>query len=369
MQTENRTIKVGSFTLALGLIALGAGILAGNLGLLEIPKLLRFWPLLLVGLGLEYFIRKLFSRGGEVQFSIPGTILIALIAAAAAAASALYGIIPGFISGADFFRGNSEYVSQWQGEPVALEKGARLEIQNGMGEVEILPSTDSSLHLSARITGRGVSVEAARAASEAQRIEVQSGPVTRVYVPDQHTSVKLTVEVPEGLSISASNKMGNLTARGVTAGALALESDMGRVEAEDCVAGIRAGNRLGEINLKNIRGDIAAETSMGRITVTNPGGNVTARGRNGSILLASDRPLDRTYAIQADNGQITMRLPRSSSLRLQASSDHGSISGMESPGGQGVGPGRSQGALTLGGGAGSAQLETRNGSIRVEVTG
>lgn len=92
--TSLKKTKVGSYTLALGLIALGTGLLAHNFNLIPAPSVLRLWPLLLIGLGAEYFIRKITNRGDEIQFSIPSVVLIGLIIVAAVAVNALYNLGP-----------------------------------------------------------------------------------------------------------------------------------------------------------------------------------------------------------------------------------------------------------------------------------
>lgn len=368
VETANRKIvRVGFVTLAFGLIALGSGILASNLGLMGVQRVLMLWPLLLIGLGLEYFIRKLRAGDKEVQFSVSCAVLIGLMAAIAAAANTLYGFAPGWLLSEDIFRSNTGYVRQWEGQPLDLDQGSRLEIENKVGDIEITASPDSKLHLSARITARGSNEESARAAAEAQRIIVETGRVTRVYTDSEwRTSVKLRLEVPAGLNIRASDRMGSILAQKVSAEALTAETSMGMIEVDDFTGFLKAENKMGEINLKNIKGDSRVDGSMGRITVIQPGGSVTVNNRFGSIELASAKPLEKNYVLKGDNGEITLRLPRSSNLRIQASSDNGSITGLEnyrySKGNN------TRGELTLGGGTGSALLETRNGAIRVEVT-
>lgn len=369
METASRTIKSGSYTLALGLIALGAGLLGANVGILQVPAVLRLWPLLLIGLGLEYFIRKLAARGNEVQFSLPSTVVIILLAGALAAANALSGLIPGKLMEEGFWWGQrSEYQRQWQGDPVSLEKGAFLEVENKLGEVEIIPSPDDRLHLSARITGKGPNPGAARAAAENMRVVVESGKITRVYTDqDRNTLARLRLEIPKGLKVKVSDDMGSITARGISAESLELKTSMGRVEAEGVTGSIDAASRMGEVSLKEISGDITAETSMGRVNIVNPAGVVSAVSKNGSVSLSSDRPLNGKYSLRSDLGQVTLRLPRSSDLRIQAVTEHGGISGLE--GNRTNQSGGSRGDLTLGGGAGLANLETKNGSVRVDITG
>lgn len=366
MEAAARKIKAGPFTLALALIALGAGILASNMGLLDIRTILKMWPLLLIGLGVEYFIRRILARESEVHFSIPGTVLIGLMAVSMAGVNALYGLTPGIFLDHAFFRGGHEYVRQWQGQPVALIPGTRLEIENRVGDVEITPSPDGRMHLSARITGSGSSEATAREAAEGQNIIVESRRVTRVYTgPERNTVVKLFLEVPAGLDISVSDRLGSITVQKTDAENLELEASMGRVIVEQHTGKIKVINRMGEVSLKNITGDTNVEASMGRVTVANPLGDVMAVCRSGSLSLTSEGPLDKKYTLQADNGQVAFRLPRSSNLKIEASTQNGGITGMENS--RSTPGSKARGETTLGGGKGSALLETKNGAVKVEI--
>ncbi|MFZ5597922.1 MAG: DUF4097 family beta strand repeat-containing protein [Bacillota bacterium] len=371
METSQPKIKVGSFTLALGLIALGLGILSSNLGYTDIRQVLKFWPLLLVGLGLEYFVRRAMAGGErEIQFSIPSAVLIALIAVLALFASAVYKLAPYDLLGEIFNVNGSEYVRDWQGDPIAAAEGSRLEVDVKSGSIEITPSPDDKIHVSAKITGRGSTPENAKAAAENQKIQVEAGQLIKIYtlpenVPGgKNTSVKMQLEIPSGLEVTASTNLGNILAQKTSAKKLSLETASGRIEVEDQSGDVRAVSRLGEINLSSVAGDAVAESSEGRITILNPGGNVTATCCNGSIELASSSPLVKKYELRGTNGGITFRLPKNSSLKIQARNNNSNISGLEKYSG---GPGEFTGEATLGDSKGSAFLETNNGDIRVNI--
>jgi len=139
LEKTNLRIKIGPITLALGLIALGTGALAGNFGLSEAGSLLKLWPLLLIGLGLEYFIRKLTSGEKDVQFSIPVAFLIGIIALAMWSVNTLYKIAPVDFIEQLFINQGIEHTRNWQGDPLVLA-GSNLEIENKIGNIEITPA-------------------------------------------------------------------------------------------------------------------------------------------------------------------------------------------------------------------------------------
>ena len=370
METAARTVKVGPITLALGLIALGGGLLAANLGYTGVTAVLKLWPLLLISLGVEYFVRRFGSGEKEIRFSIPSAVLIGLLAVSASAASTISGIVPRDILNEQIFGNRAGYIRQWQGEPLTVSKNTRLEIENRRGSVEYTASPDNRLHLSARIEGRGATEEKARAAAEAARINIENGPVVRVYTdPVTETavsgaSVTLQVAVPAGLNIGTINRSGGITVKGVSAASLSLETSSGGIEVEEYTGELRARSNNGEITLGRVSGNADIESSNGRIAIRDPRGDVKAVNRNGGIELESDSPLDGKYVLRGDNGEIIFRLPGSSSLKIKASSRNGGISGLENIKGQ---PGSQSAETSLGSGKGSADLETRNGHIDVTI--
>lgn len=365
-----RKNKVGPITLALGLIALGGGLLAANLGYTGAIKVLKFWPLLLIGLGVEYFVRKVLAGEKEVHFSIPSTVLIGLLAVSASAASALSQIVPRDILNEEIFGDRTGYVRQWQGDPVAVTRGSRLEIENMLGNVEISTSPDNKLHLSARIEGKGSTEEKARAAAEAAKINIETGPVIRVHTDPPagaagwEVSIRLQVAVPAGLNISTTNRYGVITVNGLSAESLSLETSSGEIEVDKFAGALKAKSNSGEIILSEVGGNADIESSNGRITIRDPGGDVKAVNRNGGIDLDSNSPLNGQYVLRGDNGEIVFRLPGSSSLKIKAASRNGGISGLENIKSQ---PGSQSAETSLGSGKGSADLETRNGHIDVTI--
>lgn len=369
METTADKIKVGSYTLAFSLIVLGTAFLAMNLGFLEADTVLILWPFLLIGLGVEYFVRKLTAGNREVQFSLPSTILIGLMAITASAANALFSINPGNIMNEIFFHDKPAYVRQWQEQPIALEKGSRLEIDNRLGDIQISASPDNLMRISARIEARGTSSERAKAAAEAEKIYMETGPVTRVFTRSEggftgnNVAVRMNLEIPAGLRVNASNKAGSILVQGTSAEFLTLEASMGKVEVENHTGNLRVSNKMGDIKLKDIQGDSEIEESTGRIAIDDPAGNVTAFSLNGTIELQSNKPLDKTYELKGHNGQIIFSLPRNSNLKIQAVSNHGNITGME----RSIQGTDNRGDLTLGEGKGTALLEIKNGSIKLNL--
>jgi hypothetical protein len=331
---------------------------------------LKFWPLLLIGLGVEYFARKLLSGEKELRFSILSAVLIGLLALSAWVANTVSNIAPGDFLTDQIFGDNAGYVRHWQGDPVPVGEGSRLEIESRLGDLEITASPDDRLHLSARIEGRGSTEDKARAAAEATEIHVETGPVVRVYTDANRTggragaTIKLQAAVPAGLKIAVSNRTGGITVKGLSAESLDIDTWAGGIDIDQFTGALKAKSDAGEISLGGLNGNADIEASNGRIEIRNPGGDIKAVNRNGSISLESDSPLSGKYMLRGDNGEITIRLPRDSDLKIKASSKNGEIAGLENASTQ---PGHNTGEATLGSGKGLADLETKNGRVEVDI--
>lgn len=372
METKNRKIKVGAITLALGLVALGTGMLAYNLGGIKSPETVwRMWPLLLIGLGLEYFIRRAARGEREIEFSIPSVLLILLFILTGVAANAFSGLGIGNVLENVSFGQDHRHVRDWQSEPVNVAKGSSLEITNNMGEIDLEPSPDGKLHVFARITGRASSEAGAKAAAEAAKVILEQGQITRIYtdranVPaHSNISTDFRIQLPGGMVITADNKMGRISSSHVE-GHLELKSDMGEINVEDARGNINATSKMGSVNIKKATGNIDASTDMGGVYIEDPGAEVRAGTRMGELELISSGPLNESYDLNTDNGRILFSLPGQSNLTIEAKTRRGSISGLENvtTGQNGI---NSSGRLTLGSGQGTARLTAGNGKIDVET--
>ena len=73
--------KVGSITLAVGLISVGALLFARNFMDIPVKDIYKYWPVLLIGLGLEMVLYMvLYGRNNtEVKLSVDGLCIVFII--------------------------------------------------------------------------------------------------------------------------------------------------------------------------------------------------------------------------------------------------------------------------------------------------
>ncbi len=351
--------KAGPVTFAVGLISAGLALLLYNLG--AIPTLgwvWKLWPLLLIGIGVEYFVKRALHREEEINFHLPSIILILLLIMAGGAVYAVSGVgssLGGLVGGMPWYHDNRlTYLRSWESGAVPVNDGERLRVENNLGVIELLPARDGELSVQAVI--RAPETGPARSLAEQVEPEVtradglvtvaapDAGSVERVF---NRVVTDLTIRVPKGLDVE-------------------VQSGSGRVVAGDLDNNLKLDGNTGSLELINLSGRIEVRNNTGRIEIKDPGGDVIAETNTGSIEMTSDRPLDAGYELTSSTGLVYLQLPGDSSLQINAVSRNGNISVTGLPDGQVRRDGlRAEYNHILDEGKGKADLEVGTGSIRI----
>lgn len=368
----NQKIKAGPLTLALGLVITGLGMLVYNFGGLSSPQnLWKFWPLLLIGLGVEFFIRRLLHKEQEVVFHIPSAFLIGLLIFAGLIINALPALGLNQLLEETVFSNRLAYTRQWQSEPVAMAAGSRLRVENKNGTLQIRRSDDGNLRARAEIIAYGPTEEKARLDAESREVVIEKGNTTRIFTRSNEPSrnhngnLNLIVEVPPGLILEVENSNGEVEVENV-AGQVNVRTANGSVDVQGLDGSLDVRGENGQITTRDSSGEIKAITRNGSIRMENPKGNVSAETTNGEIELTSNKPLDKTYILHSAMGKLSLNLPRESDLDIEARTNQGSISGMGGDLDSGSGMSKTE-RLKLGTGKGSARLTTGQGHIEINA--
>lgn len=354
--TAKGIVKAGPITLALGLIIGGLVLLLFNFGAFtDLGWLWNLWPLLLIGIGLEYFIRKAQNKEQEVHFHVPSIILIIFLLIAGGVSYAAVNIgrnINNFTWGFPFHQANLEYSRTWESpEPVAIGAGELLSVQNQRGRVQLVPAAGDTITVVATIQSpeHGPSRELAERLEPA--IVRQEGGVLIMVPEDTNQASRqvltdLKVMVPGHIDVL-------------------VDSAIGRVIAENLEINLKVNGGVGSVELSRIGGNIEVVNNTGQIKVADPGSNITATTNTGSLEVSSASPLAGNYDLQSNTGRVNLTLPKDSDLAIRAESRTGrvSVQGLPDGGGQG-GPG-DQYSHTLGSGKGTADLRVGTGAIKI----
>ena len=210
-----------------------------------------------------------------------------------------------------------EHVWREQSEKTVEARGIEaIEIINSRGRVDLLPSPDGKLHLSAlkivRVRGReraeelarGIVVETATHGRQLtvevvyqKRRSIQIGfwdlfRVDGVTLP--RYEVQITCQVPRGLSVSVHESSGDIRSEDI-AGPQVLKSTSGDVEVSSPGDRVEASSTSGDVNASGLRqarvrsvsGDIVIRQVAGALRASTTSGGITVTGAQDSLALSS----------------------------------------------------------------------------------
>lgn len=276
--------KVGSITLAVGLITVGVLLFAQNFMDIPVKDIYKYWPVLLIGLGLEMVLYMvLYSRGdNEVKLSVDGLCIVFIIVLGLVSNGVKLINIdnPGHMffgyhgnSIIDGVRYRTEISETYNKENISGSFDIKeLKMTNSLGDIKVLPTDAKSIRVEAKVTVKCNDEGKAREYAK-NAVEIKEGSVTEISPRDPNNwnkddfakaQVDFVVYVPKQVSVDAENSFGDIR----------VESISGKCELD---------NKNGEIKASDIGGDVEIDNSFGDIEVSNVGGNADIVNRNGEI--------------------------------------------------------------------------------------
>jgi DUF4097 and DUF4098 domain-containing protein YvlB len=157
--------------------------------------------------------------------------------------------------------------------------------------------------------------------------------------------VNYRIHVPRRASLDAANVNGGLTVTGTRGKA--------RMETVN-----------GAVSIKDVHGDLELETINGGIDVLRSAGALRAVTINGSIdAELTDLADDSDLSFETTNGRVSLRLPRTARLSIDAATTNGRVqSDFAVEGGQ---PGKRRLRGDVNGGGGKLYIRTTNGGVEI----
>lgn len=385
--------KVGTITLAIGLITAGSVMFAQNFTDLPIKDIYKYWPVLLIGLGLEIIIyMAVYGRNTEnVRVSIDGLCIAFIILAAVFANTNSIGFRNINIRGiGDIpFIGNLNYKGTIE-EKIIKEGISKnynikeLKLTNSFGEVKIRKSSSNEIRLEASVSVQYNDEKKARNYLK-DAIRIEEGETTSIYVMDVPSNIKneyekarvdFTVYIPEGITLDVRNSFGDIDIE--NAGKATIRNSHGAIRIADCSKDAVAKNSFGSIDMKNIGGNIDAsnsngdirisnaagnidvETSFGNIRLKNVKGNVEAESRNGNVEIEE---AEGSIDAETSFGNVEIDEESVENGRIYAETSFGSIIGFKDVEGSGQ---KKTLETRFGNGSKEIRLKTRNGNIELK---
>ncbi|HYE81605.1 MAG TPA: DUF4097 family beta strand repeat-containing protein [Clostridia bacterium] len=313
--------KVGSITLAVGLITVGALLFAQNFMELPVKDIYRYWPVLLIGLGLEMVLYMvLYGRNNtEVKLSVDGLCIVFII---------ILGLVSNgvrFINiddpGHMFFgnRGSSiidgiKYRSQirevYTKDNISSSFNIKeLKVTNNFGEIKVLPTDAKSIKVEAEVTVRYNNEAKAREYVK-NAIVIKEGEITELSPRKldnrnkndiSSAQIDFIIYVPKQVSVDARGSFGDIDVEGVD-GKCTLENKNGQIEASNISGDVDIDNSFGDIDVKNVGGKADIINRNGEITAEKISGGAVFESHFGDIEAAT---IGGDLKITANNGKIT----------------------------------------------------------------
>jgi hypothetical protein len=263
---------------------------------------------------------------------------------------------------------------------VPVQPGGTLEIELGVGSIEVETHDLHEVEISARTSGwaaRAMHFEFEHEDGELRLVGSRSswlpgfGPgrvdvrarIPELFSVDLHTSGG-RVDVAEVTGrIEAQTSGGDIELNQIE-GEIEVETSGGNIKATEIRGDLSAQTSGGSIHVSELKGDVEVETSGGNIRIRDVDGKVEAETSGGSISVRfSGAP---SGDVETSGGSIEVQFPEGEGVDLDAETSGGRVSIDEKFTISGR-VGRSHAEVELNGGGEELRLETSGGNIRLRA--
>jgi DUF4097 and DUF4098 domain-containing protein YvlB len=250
---------------------------------------MRWWPLLLVGVGLlslgEWYLDR--QQGHMVRRSHGGLIALIIVLAvvgymAGSASRGLHGMHV-FRHGSD----QDDFFSRLLGQEhdddrnlnQSIPAGASVDIQVPHGDVTVSPSGDDQIHEQAHLVVYAANDRSARRSLEAlaPQLVVTGNNVTLRAAGANDGRADLTIEIPKGSVPTVTATHGDVTLEGLT-GPANVNADRGDVKADNVGGGIHARMGKGDFSAHAIAGEVSLQGRLDDVSISEVQGRVALDG-------------------------------------------------------------------------------------------
>lgn len=310
--------RIGTLTSACTLLALGFLLLLDIWrGSNWFAAGLKFWPLIVIGLGLELLFGWLAIRRKNLKeiLRLDGRALALLFMVGVFSVN-FYLNMNQTAEGAEpppqkpiFSKKDLELPNQL----VRLRDGQHtIEISNPLGRVEVVGTNDPQMQISgvAHVFTR----ETASAENAAAKLSpyITQGETTKIRVSADKVNMEgkemlpgtidLVIAVPRGLKVVIKNDMGDVLVTDYE-GDLEIQALAGKSTVERLSGNVKIENRIGAVEVRELNGSAVLQTQKGGITATDIRGSVQATSDSGVVTIGN---VTGDLDLLANNGKVTL---------------------------------------------------------------
>lgn len=258
-----------------------------------------------------------------------------------------------------------------QDTTVQVSRGARLEVTDLRGEVEISTWNRNAVGVADSEKGDALAV-----AAEGSTIRVRP----RSHAGRSDTDVRITV--PEWMNVRVQGNRLDVTVTGTRgevsvetvggdirvdggAGMVSLRSIQGDVRVRHANGRVEAISVNEDVSLEDVDGDVYVETTNGDVVMQGiRSGNARATTVNGDVLYRGTIVNDGRYVFSTHNGDVTVAVPENANATVVVSTYQGDFESEFPIRLSGTSRDR-QFSFTLGSGSARLELESFNGEIKL----
>lgn len=298
--------KIGRYTTGATFVTIGILVLLQQLTTTNwLGSALKFWPLIIIGYGLEYLIAA--RKPDRARFDFGGAFFIAFLLIIVAGYSFFSGFIFNFT---DMKYSMSADPIQYSGNEVN-----RLEVEGLFGTITVEATNDSnitivptyrsnrskSLDVMIEEVGLRTSVQSGTLVIKGHKLLGQNQGIN--FIGYKQSGVDLHIYAPTQIATNISNDFGNIEVRGMS-NLHSVEQNFGNIKIYDSFGNLKVKSDFGDVNLRNFTGGLNVNSSFGDVKV--------------------DGDIQGAWDINNDFGTVKLSLPKDSSYQYRFNVDFGS---------------------------------------------
>jgi hypothetical protein len=289
---------------------------------IPVKDIYRYWPVLLIGLGLEMVLYMvLYGRGNtEVKLSVDGLCIVFII---------ILGLISngvrfinldfpghrffGYSGGSiiDGIKYKDQIVETYTKDNISGSFDIKeLKVTNDFGKIKVLPTDAKSIRVEAEVTIKYNDESKAREYLK-NAIEIKEGEVTELSPQKLDNSnrkdhsraqIDFVVYVPKQVNLDARGSFGDISAEGID-GKCTIINKNGEIKAVNIGGDLDIDNAFGDIEISNVGGKADITNKNGEIEADNISGSAVVEGHFGDIEV---KTVGGDIKVISNNGEITV---------------------------------------------------------------
>ena len=307
--------RVGTITLGATLILTGfMWIYSQVAGIPIYDSVLKWWPLILIMLGIEILVFSIIPKNEEVTVRFSGVSIFLLVMLVL-----FLGTMQFVSRGFDYFKGHisiesydNEITKEYE---FSKDKLDTIIIRQSVGTVTLSEAPDEVIHIKVSVKHRKNNADYIEENLD-NMFNSTDNKVFNVYseaILDNNsiTSIAYTISIPAGMDVEVYNKLGETNISNIS-GNVVVESFAGAVGLRDIQGNVRVQNKLGLVEAVNIKGDTFIESEGGAISYESEEvvkNNVNISNNLGTIELKLNEEQQGIFNCSTSLGAITSSLP------------------------------------------------------------